>query len=124
MKPIDATNEKFELISLFGKPTLFTSLRLDRKTIPDGLNAYDIRHADEDGFDAAGIKPYVMVNHMGTIITKETFEFEKNDDFVSDIEIGDDDFLFLDGGNLTMQEYIDGGFKTDIDIQKDEGMSL
>jgi len=113
MIPIDATNEKFSLIKLFGNPALFTSLRLDRKTIPDGLHAYDIRHADDDGFDAAGIKPYVMVNHMGTVVIKEKLEFEEMGGIIFDKIIEDDDFEFLPIDDLTMQDFMDNNYETE-----------
>ena len=124
MKPIDATNEKFMPVSLFGKFTLFHNLRLDRATIPEGLHAYDIRHADEDWMDAAGIKPFVMVNHMGTIVTKEEFEFPMFGDLPSDIKIDDDEFVFLAENDMTMQEYINGDFDIETDTSQHDGMTL
>lgn len=32
-----------EVCSVQGKPYLFTNLRVDRKSIPDGFHAYDVR---------------------------------------------------------------------------------
>ncbi len=47
---------------------LFTSLRVDRKTLPAGMFAYDIRDCD-DGREFIQVKTHVLVNHAGTIIT-------------------------------------------------------
>lgn len=42
-----AMTERYEEITVCGKPALFTSIRIRRDTIPDGLYAYDVRHDDE-----------------------------------------------------------------------------
>lgn len=42
-----AMTEHYEEITVCGKPALFTSIRIRRDTIPDGLYAYDVRHDDE-----------------------------------------------------------------------------
>ena len=43
----NAMTEHYEEITVCGKPALFTSIRIKRYTIPDGLYAYDVRHDDE-----------------------------------------------------------------------------
>lgn len=48
---------------------LFTSARIDRKTVPENLFCYDARHDDDCQGIACEIKPYVAVNHWGTILT-------------------------------------------------------
>ncbi len=45
----NAIAETYDPVTLFGKPALFTPLRIDRKTVQEGLFAYDIRHSDDDG---------------------------------------------------------------------------
>ncbi len=39
----NAMTEHYEEITVCGKPALFTSIRIKRDTIPDGLYAYDVR---------------------------------------------------------------------------------
>ena len=56
------------------KPALFTSIRIKRDTVPDGLYTYDVRHDDECRGIPCEIAPYVMVNHWGTIILAEPLE--------------------------------------------------
>ena len=46
----------------------FTSLRINRNSLPKGLYAYDIRHDDESKGDMITIEKYVWVNHYGTIV--------------------------------------------------------
>ena len=47
----------------------FTSFRINRKSIPIGLYAYDVRN-DEDG-NIIEIKDYVLINHWGTFVTND-----------------------------------------------------
>ena len=69
-----AMTERYEEITVCGKPALFTSIRIKRDTVPDGLYAYDVRHDDECQSIPCEIAPFVMVNHWGTIILAEPLE--------------------------------------------------
>ena len=70
----NAMTEHYEEITVCGKPALFTSIRIKRDTIPDGLYVYDVRHDDECQGIPCEIAPFVMVNHWGTIILAEPLE--------------------------------------------------
>lgn len=53
----------------------WSDIRVDRDTLPEGWNAYDIRERDEDseeGWYATIEDNYVTVNHAGTFLTQET----------------------------------------------------
>ena len=45
----NAMTEHYEEITVCGKPALFTSIRIKRDTVPDGLYAYDVRHDESAG---------------------------------------------------------------------------
>ena len=70
----DAMTEHYEEITVCGKPALFTSIRIKRDTVPEGLYAYDVRHDDECRGIPCEIAPFIMVNHWGTIILTEPLE--------------------------------------------------
>ena len=71
MKPLPFTHEKsYDIVCVNECPYMFTNMRIDRDSIPDGLVAYDIRDNDCDG-TFAKIQKIVIVNHWGTIIGKE-----------------------------------------------------
>ena len=70
----DAMTERYEEITVCGKPALFTSIRIKRDSVPAGLYAYDVRHDDECRGIPCEIAPFVMVNHWGTIILAEPLE--------------------------------------------------
>lgn len=61
-----------------GVPCLFTSLRIDRKTLPSNLYAYDIRDSD-DGKDFFSIERNVRCDHAGTIITDQEIPMTEGD---------------------------------------------
>ena len=44
---VDARKERFELVEVFDRPMLFTCLRVDRDTVPQGMYMYEVRHDDD-----------------------------------------------------------------------------
>lgn len=60
----NAMTQHYEEITVCGKPALFTSIRIKRDTVPDGLYAYDVRHDDECRGIPCEIAPYY--NRVGT----------------------------------------------------------
>ena len=67
----NAMQEKYTEVTVLGKPMLFTDLRIDRATVPKGLYVYEVRHDDDMWGDPAQIANWVMVNHLGTLISRE-----------------------------------------------------
>lgn len=76
---IDAREEEFERVELFGKPALFTNSRIDRTTVPKGLHCYDLRGSDNDPGRPVTVEPKVGVNHAGTVITAEPVDMKGKD---------------------------------------------
>lgn len=65
----DLVDKDFAVVSVFDCVGLLFDLRLNKDTVPDGLYAFDIRHADEDWGVPVEIKEHVLVNYFGTVIT-------------------------------------------------------
>ena len=99
MKPINAYEADYERFEILGHDALFTSLRIDRKTLPEGLHAYDLRDCDDCSGDPSELKNYVMVNHWGTVIVRE--EIEGAD---MGIELDRNDYNYL-GEVMTLDEF-------------------
>jgi hypothetical protein len=93
---------QFEEVSLLGKNALFTSMRLDRTTLTEGVYAYDIRSSDDDGFYAAGIANEIMVNHFGTVLTNVPYDLGKDGYIILEDE---KDFWFTDHGCMSVNQY-------------------
>lgn len=63
-------------VEVMGKECLFSDLRIDRETIPEGYFMYEVRHDDNDWGEPVEIGRWVMVNFFGTLLTKEQFTLE------------------------------------------------
>lgn len=98
MIPMNASEADYERFCIFGHDTLFTNMRIDRDTLPEGLYAYDLRNAC-DG-DPCELKSIVVVNHWGTVIVKNPIE---NAD--AGIPIGFDDYNYI-GDKMTLDEFM------------------
>lgn len=73
---VNAMTEKFEAVTVFGHPMLFTCLRVDRNTVPEGLYMYEVRHDDDGQGDPAQIADWIMVNHWGTLISNRPIRLD------------------------------------------------
>lgn len=79
---------KLDIIKVKNKLCFFTDFRIDRSSIPEGFNMYEVADCCD------GVPSYlakgILVNFYGTIITKK--EFDINDRYC-DIESGDWEYL-------------------------------
>ena len=98
MKPINANEASYERFEILGHDAFFTCLRIDRKTLPEGLHAYDLRDEDSTG-EICELKSHVMVNHWGTVITREPIEGADEG-----VVLEDKDYNYL-GEEMTLDEF-------------------
>jgi len=66
-----------EVVSVQGKPYLFSNLRIDRDTVPENLLAYDVADGDCDG-QFWRVQRFVLVNHWCTIIGSEPVTLDEH----------------------------------------------
>lgn len=78
MYPIDAEQERMEAVEVFGVPGLFTTLRVNRATIPKGMYAYDMQTSEEDWSQPCLIARHITVDHYGTVITASPIELPES----------------------------------------------
>lgn len=74
---VNAREEQYEHVKLFGKPALFTDSRIDRSTVPTGFYCYDLRGSDRDPGKPVVLENQVVVNHAGTVLTTEPVTIPK-----------------------------------------------
>ena len=55
---VNAMTEKFEDVTVLGHPMLFTCLRVDRDTVPQGMYMYEVRHDDDQQGEPVQIDPF------------------------------------------------------------------
>ena len=105
MKPISADETSYERFEILGRDALFTNLRIDRKSLPDGLYAYDLRDSDNCDGTPSELKSFVMVNHWGTVIVKEPI-----DGADEGIVLNEDDYNYL-GEDMKFEEFLNSAPK-------------
>jgi hypothetical protein len=74
---VNAREEDFEHVELFGKPALFTNSRVVRSSVPKGFYCYDLRGSDYDPGKPVTVENIVAVNHAGTVLTPEPVDIPK-----------------------------------------------
>lgn len=89
METVDAKKELYEEVSLLGKSGLFTELRVDRETVPEGVYCYELRHGgDEDA--PVSVEKHVRVNYFGAVLFTEPLKLGEG----KALQLGCDDFAF------------------------------
>lgn len=96
--------ETYIEIFLFGKPALFNDMRIERESVPKGLYQYEVRHDDDGCGDPVQIANGIMVNHFGTILTREPLKLPA--DGYLDID-PEKDWDWGTGDNFTIQEFLE-----------------
>ncbi len=86
----DDACKRLDVIEVCGVRGLFSNSRIPADALPDGAYKYDIRHGDDGYF--CTIEKSVVVNHAGTVLTKEPLDFGGSDYIVLE---GDDAPNFL-----------------------------
>lgn len=76
MERVDAKEEVFDEIELLERTGLFTELRVNKDTIPDGVYCYELRHGDDDSFPVE-VEEKVGVNYFGAVFMTEKLELDK-----------------------------------------------
>lgn len=82
MAIFSAMKEGYLLAEIDGRSVLFTSMRLDRDTVPEWLFCYDIQDSVRLDGNFTAIKPFVEENHLGTILCKEPFPLDETGSYI------------------------------------------
>ena len=70
----DANRLTYDEVTIFDVPALFTDLRVDRSTVPDGVYRYEVRYSDEYGGEPVELARGIMVDFFGTVLTREPIQ--------------------------------------------------
>ena len=71
----------------------FTNIRVDKKTLPEGWYAYDLR--EEEGEICELKNGYVLVNHFGTFCTQNVLPLKDETSLYIDSDYQDFDYSFM-----------------------------
>ena len=83
--PVDAMSTNYEVVTVLGRPALFTGFRVDEATVPEGYHMYEVIHADDENATPVAIRDHVGVNFWGTLILadKDDFTYWENHKYLS-----------------------------------------
>ena len=95
---INVNSGQLQEVEIKGHYGVFTELRVDKSTIPESVNCYELRHGEDDSYPAA-MEQNIRVNYFGAVLMTDKMELE--DGYA---ELTFDDFGFT-GEDLTMLEY-------------------
>lgn len=99
MDVIDVSKGQFQEVEIKGHYGVFTELRVDKSTIPEGVNCYELRHGDDDSYPAE-LEESVRVNYFGAVLMTDKMEMDQS----GRVELDYEKFGFT-GEDLTMLEY-------------------
>lgn len=68
----------FQSMELLGVKGLFTNLRVERSSLPEGFHKYSIREGEDDFLSS--VKSDVWANHMGDFICKQELDLNGQDE--------------------------------------------
>ena len=89
MARYDYNKEHFEKVRVCGIECLFSDVRIERSTVPEGKYQYEIGGDDDSGGEPARVQAGVWVNFFGTLICDQP------------LPLGDDNVLWLEEGDFT-----------------------
>ena len=85
---------------------IFSDLRIDRKTVPEGFFVYEIRHDDEGAGDPVEIFEHILVNFWGTVISNVPVEMRKYSWNEKPFRVIDpEEEWYYEGDYLSVKEY-------------------
>ena len=73
----NAKDLRFQTVTVFGTPMLFTESYVDPETLPKGVYQYLVRHHSEDLEKPVQITDWAVVNRMGSLLTTEAIPLDK-----------------------------------------------
>ncbi len=65
----NASKHRFEAVTVFGQPMLFTPSHIDPDTIPKGMYLYAVRHHSESCEIPSEICTWAVVNRYGALLS-------------------------------------------------------
>lgn len=83
-----------------GQIVAFTYIRLKKDDVLNGLHKYDIQSSD-DGFEPESIKEHILVNHWGSLISRDPLPLDEN----GWLFLEENDFVQLPYLFVSQQEY-------------------
>lgn len=102
---LDARKEYWDSMNIRGVEGYFSNYRIDRDTVPDCFNFWELADADSDG-EPCRYRKGILVNFFGTFITTGELPIDDNESCSGYIN-GEDDWWFGCEDHLTFDEVLE-----------------
>lgn len=89
MKKFDVEELEFSVVNILGQQALYTYLRIDKATVPEGIYYYALRHGDDDSFPAA-VEKEVSIDYFGVVLLTRELQLGDN----GYLPLTEDDFWY------------------------------
>jgi hypothetical protein len=88
----NANEITYDEVTLLGIPAMLTDWRVDRASLPAGVNLYELRHADEDWSNPCQLARGILVNFYGTLLQLPKSGY---------LDVESDDLVYVDDDSCT-----------------------
>lgn len=100
-------NTDYEEMEVLGITGLFTNLRVESESLPEGFYKYSLREGDEEYFST--VENNVLVNHAGDFICKQKLPLGDTEC----VDLSEDDFGFT-GEQIDLDKFFGVDIKTKV----------
>lgn len=92
-------NYGFEEVTFRGIPAMFTSLRIKKEDIPEGMYRYELR---EEGGEVCQLSACILVDHFGTLLTSRPIQLP----MLTCLDCCGRDLSFIMDGCRSLQDFL------------------
>lgn len=101
MCPQSAERLRYEEVRFRDIPALFTSLRVSKENMPEGIYRYELRH-DDESYTPCQLAKHIVINHYGTILTSTPVQLPAD----GYLDFEPDDLAFMPRSCVTIAEFL------------------
>ncbi len=101
MRPQSAESLRYEEVRFRDIPALFTSLRVSKENMPEGIYRYELRH-DDESYTPCQLAKHIVINHYGTILTSTPVQLPAD----GYLDFEPDDLAFMPRSCVTIAEFL------------------
>ena len=100
----DARKEYWDTMTIRGVSGYFSNYRIDRSTVPDCFNFWELADADSDG-EPCRYRKGILVNFFGTFITRSELPIDEEESCTGYID-GYEEWYFDTESHLSFEEVL------------------
>lgn len=105
---VNAKEHRFETVTLFGHPMLFTTSHIDHSTIPKGVHLYAVRHHSENQEQPIQVCAWAVANRYGSLLSTTPIPLQRHPKYDNSFKDIDPEKDWVDNGySVKLREYLE-----------------